>query len=154
MSVFNYFILFLIINFSALAIGSYLMQNGPQTNWYLTLNKAPWSPPGWVFGAAWTTIMILFSWYMAELVNSPIPSDTILYLFIIQFVLNVIWNYVFFDKHLVLLALINIIFLTVLILYFFFNFYGDLKFKSFLIAPYAIWLLLATSLNAYILINN
>ena len=52
--------LFLLLNFGALAIGSYFMNNGPQSNWYLTLNKAPWTPPGWVFGVAWTTIMICF----------------------------------------------------------------------------------------------
>ena len=43
------------------------MDNGPMTDWYINLNQAPWSPPGWVFGAAWTTIMICFSIYMAYL---------------------------------------------------------------------------------------
>jgi len=43
-------IIFLLINFGALGVGSWLMKNGPQTQWYLDLNKAPWSPPGWVFG--------------------------------------------------------------------------------------------------------
>jgi benzodiazapine receptor len=51
-------IFFLVLNFSALAIGSWLMNNGPITNWYMNLNQAPWTPPGWVFGIAWTTIMI------------------------------------------------------------------------------------------------
>ena len=58
-------IFFLVLNFSALAIGSWLMNNGPMTNWYVNLNQAPWTPPGWVFGIAWTTIMICFSVYMA-----------------------------------------------------------------------------------------
>jgi tryptophan-rich sensory protein len=152
--VFKYFILFLIINFSALAIGSYLMQNGPQTNWYLSLNRAPWSPPGWVFGAAWTTIMIFFSWYMAELIKVSNSKDIVVMLFVIQFILNVLWNYIFFNKHMVLLAFINILFLTAVVIFFFFNYYSTLKLKSFLIAPYAIWLVLASSLNAYILTNN
>ena len=43
------------------------MANGPQTEWYLNLNKAHWTPPGWVFGAAWTTIMICFSIYLSYL---------------------------------------------------------------------------------------
>ena len=58
---------FLLINFSALTIGSWLMDNGPQTDWYKGLNKAPWTPAGWVFGFAWTTIMICFSIYMTAL---------------------------------------------------------------------------------------
>ncbi|HKJ06475.1 MAG TPA: TspO/MBR family protein [Flavobacteriaceae bacterium] len=153
MSIFKYFFLFLILNFSALGIGSYLMQNGPQTDWYLSLNKAPWSPPGWVFGFAWTTIMLLFSIYMANLVKQD-NSNTVWYLFALQFILNVSWNFVFFNKHMVLLALINIILLTFLVIYFFLNYYSVLKLKSFLIAPYAIWLLLASSLNAYVYFNN
>ena len=48
----KYLIIFLIINFGALGLGVLLMQNGPETDWYLQLNKAPWTPPGWVFGAA------------------------------------------------------------------------------------------------------
>ena len=47
-------ILFLIINFGGLAIGNWFMNNGPISEWYLNLNKAPWTPPGWVFGVAWT----------------------------------------------------------------------------------------------------
>jgi len=51
-------LLFLIINFGGLALGSYLMNDGPNSTWYNDLNQAPWTPPGWVFGAAWTVIMI------------------------------------------------------------------------------------------------
>ena len=51
MKAFKVLIVFLIINFGALAMGGWLMNNGPQTDWYLALNKAPWTPPGWVFGA-------------------------------------------------------------------------------------------------------
>ena len=40
--------LFIVINFGALAIGTWLMNDGPQSEWYSTLNQAPWSPPGWV----------------------------------------------------------------------------------------------------------
>ncbi|MDC6468346.1 tryptophan-rich sensory protein, partial [Flavobacteriaceae bacterium] len=71
-------IFFLVLNFSALAIGSWLMNNGPMTNWYVNLNQAPWTPPGWVFGIAWTTIMICFSVYMAYLFIEISNSSLIL----------------------------------------------------------------------------
>ena len=60
-------ILFLILNFAALGIGGYLSGSGAASEWYADLNKAPWTPPGWVFGVAWTSIMICFSIYMAYL---------------------------------------------------------------------------------------
>ena len=66
----SYFFIFLAINFGGLAFGSWLMNNGPTSDWYSNLNKAPWTPPGWVFGVAWTTIMICFSIYLAKLFTS------------------------------------------------------------------------------------
>jgi len=146
-------VLFLLINFSALGIGSWLMNNGPTSGWYLTLNKAPWTPPGWVFGVAWTTIMICFSIYLSYLVNIK-ETNTFWILFIIQFILNVSWNFIFFNQHAIGFALIVIISLTVLVGYYLFSFLSDMKFKSLLIAPYFIWLLIATSLNAYSYLKN
>ena len=146
-------ILFIIINFSALGIGSWLMNNGPRTEWYTTLNQAPWTPPGWVFGVAWTTIMLCFSIYMAYLfLKMPITKVKIL--FLIQFVLNVIWNYIFFNQHLVGLGLVVIIGLTIVVGSFLYSFKNELKTKTLLIVPYFGWLCIATSLNAYILFNN
>ena len=57
------FILFSIINFSALYLG--LLFSGEACRWYYNLIRAPWEPPGWVFGAAWTTIMICLAFYMS-----------------------------------------------------------------------------------------
>jgi benzodiazapine receptor len=146
-------IYFLIINFSALGIGSWLMNNGPRSEWYTSLNQAPWTPAGWVFGVAWTTIMLCFSIYMAYL-YLKMPTSKIKILFLIQFVLNVIWNYVFFNQHLVTIGLIIIMGLTIVVGSFLFSFKNELKTKTLLIVPYFIWLCIATSLNAYILFNN
>lgn len=153
MKAFKVLIVFLIINFGALAIGGWLMNNGPQTSWYLALNKAPWTPPGWVFGAAWTTIMICFSIYMTSLYLSynTIKLRT---LFAIQVLLNVSWNYVFFNKHLMLPGLLIILLLTVLIFYLLLTNQKKLKLKSLLILPYFIWLCIASSLNFYIVLYN
>lgn len=153
MESFKVFIVFLIINFGALAIGGWLMNNGPQTDWYLTLNKAPWTPPGWVFGVAWTTIMLCFSFYMTILYMS---HNTMMLkgLFVVQVLLNISWNYVFFNKHLLTVGLIIIILLTILIFYFFLIYLKKLNLKSLLILPYFIWLCIATSLNLYIVLKN
>lgn len=148
----NIFI-FLVINFGALYIGTLLMNNGPQTNWYMNLNKAPWTPPGWVFGVAWTTIMFCFSIYMAYLIDLLFNTKVII-LFSVQFILNVIWNYIFFNQHLVSIGLLVIIALTAIVTIMLFDYRKTLKLKSLLILPYFIWLCIATSLNMYILIHN
>lgn len=145
--------LFLILNFSALGIGSWFMNNGPTSNWYMALNKAPWTPPGWFFGVAWTTIMVCFSIYLTYLVG--IKNNNLFWvLFAIQFVLNISWNFVFFNQRSIGLGLIVIISLTFLIGYYLFNFKSSLGLKSLFIAPYFLWLLVATSLNAYVYLKN
>ena len=143
----------MIINFGALGIGSLLMGNGAQSEWYLSLNKAPWTPPGWVFGVAWGTIMICFSIYMTQLFTTD-KSAQVIILFLVQVILNISWNYVFFNQHKVGLGLVIITLLTLLILYFLIGFYNQLQLISLLIVPYVLWLIIATSLNYYIYSNN
>jgi tryptophan-rich sensory protein len=145
--------LFIVINFGALALGSTLMNNGPQSLWYMELNKAPWSPPGWVFGVAWTTIMICFSLYMTFLIQTGLTAKKI-GCYSLQVLLNVVWNYIFFNQQLIFLGLVCIGLLTVLILYMLLSFRSKLYNKNWLLFPYAIWLILATSLNLYIFIYN
>ncbi|WP_111307379.1 TspO/MBR family protein [Confluentibacter sediminis] len=144
---------FLIINFSALGLGILLMNNGPLTTWYTNLNQAPWTPPNWVFGTAWSFIMVCFSVYMAYLYTA-LPTSKVKTLFTIQFVLNVSWNFIFFNQHLISFGLLVIVLLTIVIALFLFTYIHTLKLISILILPYFIWLCIATSLNAYILFNN
>jgi len=147
-------ILFLALNFAALLIGGIFTGKGVPSDWYLALAKAPWTPPGWVFGTAWTTIMICFGIYMAYLWPTTENKGLLIALFALQWILNVGWNPTFFYYHQVLAGLVVISFLTLLVGFFMFYYWPELKLKSALILPYFIWLLIATSLNAYILLKN
>jgi tryptophan-rich sensory protein len=150
----KFLMLFLFINFGGLALGSWLMNNGPMTDWYLNLNKAPWTPPGWFFGVAWTTIMICFSIYLVYLFTEHNSRGTRA-LYIFQVLLNVSWNYIFFNQQEIILALLVISILSLVILYYFLSYRLDkMKRMRLLLLPYLIWLTIATSLNAYILIYN
>lgn len=150
----SFVFIFLAINFGGLAIGSFLMNEGPTSDWYSSLNKAPWTPPGWVFGVAWTTIMICFSIYLAKLFTSEINKKLIFSIFLIEFILNVSWNYLFFNQHLVFTALIGIVLLTAVIFYFYFNLSKNIGKYKYLLLPYMVWLCIATSLNLYVLEHN
>lgn len=147
-------IIFLIINFGALGIGGFFTGKGVPSEWFMNLNKAPWTPPGWVFGFAWTTIMICFAIYMSYAWGKVLNTKTLIILFAIQWILNVTWNPTFFYFHNILIGLIIIGLLTILIGYLLMNCWSDLKLYSLLILPYLVWLIIATSLNAYILIKN
>ena len=147
-------VLFLIINFGALAIGSALMGGGSSSDWYQSLNKAPWTPPGWVFGAAWSLIMICLSLFMAYAWGSTGNKRFLITIFIVQWILNVAWNPVFFRFHFVFPGLITIIALTLVVTYIFIKYLPELKLISLLLLPYIMWLIIATSLNGYIWLRN
>lgn len=147
-------LVFLVLNFSALAIGGFFTGKGVPSDWYANLNKAPWTPPGWVFGAAWTTIMICFAIYMASWIGRDASKRKIYMLYGVQWLLNVAWNPIFFSLHWVGAGLAVIVALTLLVTFLLFRNQSRLGWRSAFIWPYALWLLIATSLNAYILVFN
>ncbi|MFT4678954.1 MAG: benzodiazapine receptor [Litorivivens sp.] len=147
-------IIFLVLNFAALAIGGLFTSNGVTSEWYINSAKAPWTPPGWVFGAAWTTIMICFTIYMSYLWLSFENKKLLIVLFAVQWILNIAWNPIFFHYHNAAAGLVVIAGLTALVGFFLVNYWPELKVKSILILPYLIWLLIATSLNGYIVLKN
>ena len=147
-------IIFLALNFGALAIGSTWTTGWATADWYTSLNQAPWTPPGWFFGFAWTTIMLCFSIYMAFAWDKIKNHKKLAILFGIQWILNIAWNPIFFGAREFLFGLITISSLTLLMGFFLVYYYRDLKFISILVLPYVLWLITATSLNAYILFMN
>lgn len=154
MSKFYLLILFLVLNFGGLAIGNWFMGEAVSEQWYNNLSKAPWTPPGWVFGIAWTVIMVCYSIYLTFLFHIR-KSNFALIVYGMSFILNISWNYLFFSQQLVDWALLDIILLTLVIFYFYISF-GDEKLSKlkYLLLPYLIWLCIATSLNGYISYYN
>lgn len=151
------FVVFLILNFGALGIGSLFMGDAVSGDWYQSLNKAPWTPPGWVFGAAWFTVMLTFSVFMAKITekkafwNLSIP---VVLLFWIQWVLNILWNLLFFKLQLDGWALLEINILFVIILAIFMVGLKNKGLQGLWVLPYLIWLTIAITLNAYIFFFN
>lgn len=149
--------LFIVVNFICLWLGNFPTMNGVNQAWYQLGNQAPWTPPGWVFGFAWTLIMITYGFFMTTLLDySPVKrKKNFLILYVLSCILNILWCYLFFGNQLILLGLITISLLFLLILYLAVVSVIDKKPLSFvLIAPYCLWLIIATSLNAYFYIYN
>lgn len=146
--------IFLLLNFAALALGGLFTSTGVKSQWYENLLKAPWTPPGWVFGFAWTTIMVCFSFYLSFLWNLVSDKKTLVLLYALQWVLNVAWNPLFFYYHQTNVALVSISLLTLLVVYLFFAHIKLLHVKSVYLLPYVLWLFIATSLNAFICMYN
>lgn len=147
--------LFLLFNFAALAIGGLFTGNGVSSEWYQHLAKAPWTPPGWVFGAAWTFVMICFSFYMGHLwVSAGVHKKLVFQWYAYQLLLNIAWNPVFFYAQSIDMGLLVIVGLLLNVLLIAIKFNHIQKGWTLAILPYLLWLCIATSLNAYILLNN
>ena len=147
-------VLFLVLNFLTLALGGLFTGDGVSSDWYAALNKAPWTPPGWVFGAAWTTIMVCYALYMALLFPIARVRSRLLGLYAVQLLLNFAWNPTFFHFRMVGTAMLVITLLTLLIVFKTVLYRKHMRLGNVLILPYLLWLLIATSLNAYILFEN
>ena len=129
-------IIFLLLNFAGLFIGGLFTGEGVPSDWYQNLNKAPWTPSGWVFGFAWTTIMICFSVFLSVLWKK-IASIHFTSLYCILFLLNVTWNPLFFYLRWVFIALIVISFLTFMIGYTANMYKSKMRYYNLLLLPYS-----------------
>ncbi len=151
-------LIFLGINFAGLGIRGFITKSGVASDWYQNLSKAPWTPPGWVFGVAWSLIKLCFAFYMTFLLKAYLQKNLsykpIIILFAIQWVLNLAWNPLFFSFHYTLIGLVVISALSIVVGYFLFNFNSLLKAKTMFIVPYFIWMIIATSLNGYVVFFN
>jgi translocator protein len=148
------FVLFLLINFTGLAVGSIYTSGGVSSPWYNALLKAPWTPPGWVFGLAWAVIMICFSLYISLLWKSEDGLGYWKILFGLSWILNVLWNPLFFGLQAVGWAQVVIFLLLIAIVMLFQATIRESPWVSLLLLPYIVWLCIACSLNLYIYVYN
>lgn len=122
-------------------------------DWYLALNRAPWSPPNIAFPIVWTFLyafIAIVGWQIYHLGNSSLRA-----LWITQLILNGLWSWVFFGQHWVVAALLNIVVLDILVINLALKARrAGMKITCLLLTPYIAWLLLATSLNMYIVLAN
>jgi tryptophan-rich sensory protein len=136
------------------ATGGSLTDLGP---WYQHLAKPPWQPPGPAFGAIWTVIFALcavsgvIAWRQAP---SQALREWMIGLFALNGFLNVLWSLLFFRLHRPDWGLWEVSFLwsSVLLLI---VFLGRFSWRaSALLAPYLVWVSIASVLNAEIVRLN
>jgi tryptophan-rich sensory protein len=74
--------------------------------------------------------------------------------FYLQLLFNALWSWLFFAFQLPLIALLNIWLLIFLNIKLFLDMFKVDKLSGFLYMPYVLWLLFASYLNLFIVINN
>jgi benzodiazapine receptor len=146
---------FLAISFAVAAFGS-TTTAGNVDGWYADAEKAPWNPPNWLFGPAWTllyTLMSVAAWLVWR-ERHRLPVRRALTLYVGQLVLNALWTPVFFGLYPALgtpalwIALVIILALDVAVLLTMLAFWRVSRGAAWLLVPYWAWVLFATTLNA------
>ena len=116
--------------------------------WYQELNKSSLNPPGYIFGIVWPILYLLMS------ISAFRTFSETRKLFLIQLFFNAIWSWLFFEFNMPVIALVNIWFLIVLNIILFIKMIRIDALSGILLLPYVIWLIFASYLNLYIVINN
>src|SRR5215218_1141378 len=68
----------------------YASNSGFSNDWYAPLAKPSFQPPGWAFGAAWTTLYTMMGIAVAAILDEPRSRQrsVALALFVVQLALN------------------------------------------------------------------
>ena len=116
--------------------------------WYQELVKSSLNPPGYVFGIVWPILYLLMS------ISAFRTFNEIKNLFLIQLLFNAIWSWLFFAFQMPLIALLNIWLLIYLNIKLNLKMFYQDKLSALLFIPYVLWLLFASYLNLFIVLNN
>jgi translocator protein len=121
-------------------------------DWYLQLQKPPWTPPPFLFGPVWTIIYILMAvaawlvWRRAGFGGARIALG----LYLLQLVLNGVWPWLFFGLQRPGLAAAEIALLWLAVMLTGLSFFRHSVLASLLLIPYLLWLGMAVVLNVLI----
>ena len=123
-------------------------------DFYATLVKPNWAPPGWLFGPVWSALYVLIG-IAAWLVWRERPADAHdsrarkwgLQLFVLQLVLNALWTWLFFAWRLGALAFAEIVVMWIMIAVTIWQFARVRQWAAWCMVPYIAWVSFAAALT-------
>ncbi|MBL7205984.1 MAG: tryptophan-rich sensory protein [Candidatus Aenigmarchaeota archaeon] len=125
--------------------------------WYASLAKPWFTPPNWVFAPVWTILFALMgisAWIIWDKGLDKKGIKEALFFFDVQFILNILWSFLFFGLRNLLYALIEIIILWIAIALTIWKFYKIDKRAAYIMLPYIAWVCIALALNLGIVLLN
>jgi benzodiazapine receptor len=121
------------------------------TTWYVTISKPSFTPPGWVFGPAWTVLYIMMGialylvWERSSVPGAVTPWAFAL--FFVQLAFNAMWSVFFFGQRNIGVALVDIALLWAAVLVTMLVFWQISRVAGALFIPYLAWVTFAAALN-------
>jgi tryptophan-rich sensory protein len=130
-------------------IGSSFTMQGVST-WYPAIMKPPYTPSGVVIGVVWTVLYMLSAISLIVFVNAARSKKdvwVVLSVYLLNGLINVLWSYIFFVKHLLFLAFLDALFIWVTVGLLMVCTWSYSRISSMLLVPYFLWVSFATYLN-------
>ncbi len=114
--------------------------------WYQSLRRPSWTPPNWVFPVVWTILYIAIgiSGWLVWQAGAP---GVAMALWLLQLILNGAWSWLFFGRHRMDLAFIDICLLLAAIVAYIIAASMVSPLAALLLVPYAAWVATAAALN-------
>lgn len=119
-----------------------------------TLNKPPFSPPGWLFPVVWTVLYLMMGFSSYLVIMSGGREASGFFAYGIQLIFNFFWPLFFFNQRKYLFSFIWLVILWVLVLAAAIPFYRRSKWAGYLLIPYLLWVAFAGYLNFGIYLLN
>ncbi|MDF1608140.1 tryptophan-rich sensory protein [Hoeflea sp. YIM 152468] len=114
--------------------------------WYQQLRRPSWTPPNWAFPVVWSILYIAIG-ISGWLVWQTAGAGIIMALWLLQLILNGAWSWLFFGRHRMDLAFIDVCLLLLTILAYIAFASMVLPLAALLFVPYAVWVATAAALN-------
>ncbi|MCA9364997.1 MAG: tryptophan-rich sensory protein [Candidatus Moranbacteria bacterium] len=141
--------LWVLFSLSAGFLGSFATVTGPGS-WYSLIEKPLWNPPSWVFGPVWTTLFVLIGAASFLVWRQHDRSHLVfvgLGVFFFQFVLNILWSYLFFAFQNLFVAFVEIVILWLMIVLMIVLFFRVRTLAGWFLVPYLFWVTFVAFLN-------
>ena len=128
---------------------AYIASQFEPGQWYGTISKPSWTPPGWIFGPVWGLLYLAMSisawlvWRKAGRVSMSAPIG----FYVSQLIVNGLWSWFFFGRQWIGVALIDLILLVILVAVTLVLFLRTDRRAGFLLIPYFLWICFAMALN-------
>ena len=119
--------------------------------WYAGLERPAWTPPSWVFGPVWTVLYLLMGiaawrvWLTGGFEDRR--SRVALMVFLVHLLFNAAWTWLFFGRHMIEAAAVEIMILWIMIAVLTVLFWRRDCIAGGLLVPYVLWVAYATTLN-------
>jgi translocator protein len=114
--------------------------------WYQSLTKPWWTPPGWVFPLAWTSLYLCMSYAAMRIALLPDNAQAMAF-WSVQIALNTLWTPVFFGLHKIRSAMVVMVFLWSSVATTTVLFMQMSTTAGLVMLPYLLWVTIAGALN-------